>query len=249
MKRLIGQHPWYTVPLLAAIGLSGQPVWAESDQAADSAAEQQHQASGPRSDDGGAFVYAKAGTLGVGVGAGYRITDRLAVRAGVNTGDTLGGHRTIDDLSFDRELKVGTSGELLADWRPFAGVGLRLTGGLMVLDTRSTLTARQNAEGQYIINSTAYDADDIGDLTADVRAHSVSPYIGVGWESGSIGKTGLRLFAEAGAAHLRGRRVALASSNAFEDEAFLDDIAAEALRIKRVNDFALNLSVGISLSF
>lgn len=195
------------------------------------------------------FVYTKAGTLGIGAGAGYRFNDRFAVRAGVNSGNSQGGRRTIDDLTYERDLKLRHSAELLADWYPFGDSGFRLSTGLMAMNTRSELTARTNAAGEYVINGTAYDAEDVGALTASVRADDLSPYLGVGWESQTLGASGLRLVLDAGAMHLQGRRAVLTSANGFEDQAFLDDLAAEERRIRKVNDVAFGVSVGLSFAF
>ncbi len=232
MKQAIRKPSLRTSVLIAALAAVCLPVAAETERAEEKA-----------------FVYTKAGTLGIGGGAGYRFNEQLAVRAGLNSGNSQGGRRKIDDLTYDRDLKIRDSAEVIADWYLFKNSGFRLSAGVMSMNTRSQLTARTNAAGEYTITGNAYAAEDVGELTANVRAENFSPYLGIGWESQTLGETGLRFIVDAGATHLQGRKVILSSSNEFADQAFLDDIVAEERRIKKVNDVAFGLSIGVSFAF
>ncbi len=195
------------------------------------------------------FAYARAGTLGFGFGGGYRFNEHFAIRGGVITGDSHDGSRRIDEIRYDMDRKIRNSAEALIDWYPFQDSGFRVSAGLMTTDTRTELTARADQAGNYVINGNVYTAEEVGTLTARVSSQTVSPYIGVGWESPELGISGLRIVMDAGVLHLNSRRASISTSGHMDDTTFLNDLTAEERRIKDVNDVAFDVSLGIRYTF
>ena len=195
------------------------------------------------------FSYARLGTQGLGLGAGSTFRENLTLRLGFNRGSTYSGSRRIDDNRYDVSRTSDASVEALLDWYPRPASGLRLSGGLMLTDTRTRLTARANDGGNYVLNGNSYSAEELGSLTGSVRPASLSPYLGVGWESGRPGRPGLRFVADAGVFHLKSRRASLLVSADSLSGDVQHDLRAEEGRIKAVNDFGINASIGLSYSF
>lgn len=200
-------------------------------------------------ESGDTFAYIRGGTLGAGVGAGYFFTESLALRLGWNSGQTDDFSRKIEDIRYDVDRDIDYAAEALLDWYPFANKGWRLTAGLMASDTTSDFVARSNAEGNYVINSNHYSAEDVGTLGVRVDTDTVSPYLGVGWESRKLGNSGWRVAVDAGLMHLTSSKARISTSGALQSEALLSDIAIEQGNIKDENDVAPVLSVGISYAF
>lgn len=195
------------------------------------------------------FGYAKFGTQGAGLGAGYGINERFAVRLGANSGATDKGSRSIDDNRYDFSRKSGASVEALLDWYPLPASGFRLSGGLMLTDADTRLTARPSDGGTYTLNGNSYSAEDLGELTATVRPARLSPYLGVGWESARLGQRGVQFFADAGVFHLRTRSATLQASSPSTSSQLQADLRAEEARIKAVNDIGFNASIGLRYTF
>ncbi|MDO8907557.1 MAG: hypothetical protein Q7W55_03550 [Pseudohongiella sp.] len=195
------------------------------------------------------FVYGKYGTQGAGAGVGYVINDQYSVRGGINSGSTQNGTRRIDDIRYKTSRKTDLSLELMADWYPLSNHAIRLTGGLILNDTATRLTAKPDSAGNYTINRNMYSAAETGQLTGKVRPDRIAPYIGVGWESSKPGTSGLRFTGDIGAIHYAGRRSILTTSGAAGNAKLQDDLLAEQTRVKNVNDIGLVMSIGVSYSF
>ncbi|HEX7718242.1 MAG TPA: hypothetical protein VF389_00425 [Woeseiaceae bacterium] len=195
------------------------------------------------------FSWVRFGTQGFGAGAGYVLKENFAVRIGANTGDTFTGSRRIDDNRYDISRNTSKSFEALVDWHPTVHSGFRVTGGLMVMDTRTSLTARPDSAGNYILNGTSYTAGELGALSSEVRPTPLSPYLGIGWDSARPDHRGLRFVADVGMIHLRSSRASLVTANELNSDQFRSDLAAERSRVKAVNDLALGVSIGVSYSF
>lgn len=130
-------------------------------------------------------IYAKGGTLGVGGGVGFGLTDTLRLRAGY-TALKVSKDISQTDIDYSGDLKLG-GGEALLDWHPFHGT-FRVTGGLTFNRNEVTVDA-EPTNGTYELNGNTYLASEIGDLDGKVDFKSTAPYLGIGWGD-VVGKDG-----------------------------------------------------------
>lgn len=121
----------------------------------------------------------KAGTLGIGAEVGYRVTEHVNFRAGLNYLN-YSGDREISDIDYDFELGL-RSLSLLADFYP-RGRGLHLTAGFIV--NANEFEAVANPVDPVTIGNTTYTPDELGELGGNVDFSPVAPYLGLGWSSG-----------------------------------------------------------------
>jgi hypothetical protein len=123
-------------------------------------------------------VGARIGMLGLGVEYSYRVTERIAVRGGLNTSgysfeETESGIDYDFDLDFD-SLSIGV------DVHPMQGA-FRVSAGLLRND--SALSAQGiGSGGSYTIGDMTYPADQVGSLRGRVGFDDTAPYIAVGWD-------------------------------------------------------------------
>jgi hypothetical protein len=151
--------------------------------------------------------YAKGGTLGLGGGVGYGISDMLTARVGYTAYNL---DRDIDstDVDYEGKFKLGGA-EALLDWHPFAGT-FRVTGGLIFSRNKIDVDAKLNQS--VTINDVEYDAGDLGDLSGTVKFKSTTPYLGIGWGN-VVGKNGnFHLVADIGFQYLGTPHVKLNAS-------------------------------------
>lgn len=118
----------------------------------------------------------KGGTLGAGVEATVRLTDKLNFRVGGNqySKDETG---TEDGIEYDIELDLSSAAALF-DWHPFGGVfritaGALLNGNELNFEARSALT--------YDIGDETYTAPEVGQLDGKIDFDDVAPYASIGW--------------------------------------------------------------------
>lgn len=126
----------------------------------------------------GPGVYIEAGTLGVGAGLGFRLTDNLAVRLGYSGLNYSPSDINTNDVTYDAKVDY-SNGKALLDWYPFHG-GFRLSVGVFYNDNKLSVDAKPQA-GTYTINNVDYQASDIGKLDGKVDFNTTSPYLGIGW--------------------------------------------------------------------
>ena len=138
------------------------------------------------------------GTLGVGVNAGFDVTDRVTARAMVNV-LSLDYEETESDTEYKGDLDLQTIG-LVGDWHPFGG-GFRVTGGLFLNNNEVSATA----QGEDVeINDNTYESAEL-DVLLDFE--SIAPYFGAGWTSGTSGDTGWSFAVDAGLLYQREPRL------------------------------------------
>ena len=119
----------------------------------------------------------KVGALGLGVEYTRSLTDRWAVRGGIN-GSQVGfdGEESGIDYQFDfvwDSLAVG------ADLHPFKGP-FRLSAG--VLHNKNGLDGSSHPSGNVTIGNHTYTPAQVGVLTTTVGFKETAPYLGVGWD-------------------------------------------------------------------
>lgn len=125
----------------------------------------------------GHSVAAKAGALGLGVEYAYLVTDRVAVRFGLN-GSEYGFDAEESGIEYDFDL-VWDSTSVAVDFHPMRGP-FRLTGGLLRNDNR--LEAVSRAADNVTVGDTTYTPEEIGTLTARVEFDDTAPFAGIGWD-------------------------------------------------------------------
>ena len=133
------------------------------------------------------------------VGLGKVVGKGLAVRAALGTRGSGSYHRTVDDVQYDVHRRSSTSLSALMDWYPVRNSGLRVSGGVSLLDrNEGTLRVADSPDGP---------------LTGKVSYSRLERYLGVGWESAPIDQAGWRFTSDLGV-HLGHRsRVALTTSS------------------------------------
>jgi hypothetical protein len=150
------------------------------------------------------FFGAGVGTLGFGLEVGRHISERVALRGGVNFG-SYSQTRTRSDIRYDSDLSLSTF-SLLADWHP-QGEGFRLTGGALINNNKFDKDAR--LEGAVTIGGTTYQPDEVGSLSGRVDFEGVAPYLGIGWSRARAAASGLSFSADLGALYQGSPRVRL----------------------------------------
>ena len=122
-------------------------------------------------------IYAKGGTLGLGGGIGYGISDAVTARLGYTT---YNFNHDVDqtDVSYKGKFEMGGT-EALLDWHPFAGT-FRVTGGLVFSRNKIDVDANLN-KSTVTINGSVYPTAAIGSLNGTVKFKSTVPYLGIGW--------------------------------------------------------------------
>jgi len=152
-------------------------------------------------------IYAKGGTLGLGGGIGFGITESLNARVGY-TAVNVDHDIETDDVDYKGDFKFGGA-EALLDWHPFGG-SFRVTGGVIFSRNKIDVDAKLNQT--VTVNDVEYDAGDLGDLGGNVKFKSTTPYLGIGWGN-VVGKEGnFHFIADIGVQYLGSPRVHLDAS-------------------------------------
>jgi hypothetical protein len=191
----------------------------------------------------GHAVAAKAGALGLGVEYTFSLTERLAVRAGLN-GSRIGTDAEESGIDYDIDL-VWDSLSVAFDFHPTQGA-LRLTGGLLQNDNR--LETVGLLSGNTTIGDATYTPAEIGTLSGTVKFDDTAPFAGLGWDW-SRGKRRFGMSLDFGIVSQGAPSVDLqASGTLFDDQSFQADIAAEEAELVNSLD-DLDLVPYMSLGF
>lgn len=113
----------------------------------------------------------KAGTLGIGIEAGFRFSDTLSLRTQYNE-YSFKETATDAGITYSYDLGFDNLG-ILADWHPSGGV-FRVTTGLYGNNNAFTGTAN----GVFAVGNAA--PQPIG-LQSTIDFASIAPYLGIGW--------------------------------------------------------------------
>ena len=172
-------------------------------------------------------VAAKIGMLGLGAEYSYALSERLAVRAGLN-GSSLGYDATESgiDYAFDLEwdsLSVGV------DFHPTRGA-LRLSAGL--LRNNNQLRATSRPTDDVTVGDTTYTPEEVGTLSGVVDFdRSVAPFVSVGWDWSRNKRLGVAL--DLGVVSQGAPSVALsANGTLLGDPQFAADLQAESAELE-----------------
>jgi hypothetical protein len=173
----------------------------------------------------GLSVGVTGGTLGLGLEAGYRFSDRLGVRASA-VSYTHDEAVDSDGFDIDGKARLKSMGAAL-DFYPFGG-SFRLSAGLRSNKNRFSGVASPSGSTVEVGGDIYTDAQ-VGDLTGSARFKKTAPTLSVGW--GGKFQSGLHFGIDLGVV-LQGSPKLAASSNGtlaadptFQDN--LDDQLAE----------------------
>ena len=127
------------------------------------------------------MVALKAGTLGVGVDIGKKITGTTAVRLNVN-GLGYSGKESIEGVDYDADLTLFTAGALL-DYYPSMDSSFRVTAGAYYNGNEVSGTATLTPGKTITIGDNTYDSATIGSADMKMDFDPIAPYVGIGWSS------------------------------------------------------------------
>jgi hypothetical protein len=189
----------------------------------------------------------KVGALGLGVEYTRNLSDRWAVRGGINgsqfgfDGDESGIHYQFD-FSWDSKA-VGV------DLHPAKGP-FRLSAG--VLSNHNALTGESRPTTNITVGNTSYTPAQVGLLTTTVDFKPTAPFFGLGWDWSRKRKHfGMSL--DIGVIQQGSPRVALRGSGTLlGDPSFQQDIAREAAQLQDSLtdlDMAPYMTVGFVIRF
>jgi len=165
-------------------------------------------------------IEARAGTLGLGVDASYKVNDSLALRGGPNVLQ-FDHSDTIDGIDYDAEVDFLNVGALV-DWHPFKS-GFRVTGGAFFGGNSVDLVA--TPIGPVTVGNTTFSAADVGRIDSEIEWNDVSPYLGIGYSNAFHSESNWRFSVDLGAKYNGEADVSyttnglLAGNPAFEAEA------------------------------
>lgn len=146
-------------------------------------------------------IFAEAGLLGFGVGAGFSVNSYLDIVAGYNGGKynaegldfELTSGMKVDQVDYDSKVQY-----LAANIRPFAGA-FHISLGLYNQDINfkgqyspSDFYLDDGERPEYEFNHAIFDANTVGNVKLDVSFDKkVLPYVGIGWSPNLSKRWGL----------------------------------------------------------
>lgn len=192
----------------------------------------------------------EVGTLGPGLSLGWRLTEHLGVRGGVNYFSYSKDGKEVSDISYDSKLRL-FSAPVGVDFYPWADSSFRITGGILINGNRFTADAPAQVPGALFIDlgGASIDSAAIGDLHMKVDQNTISPYVGVGytWFFGSEKRWSLG--GEAGVAYAGSPNVSL-SRNGAANAGIDNQLAIEQQQIEDdLNKYTVYPIVRVSVGF
>lgn len=124
---------------------------------------------------------AAASTLGLGVEAGYSVSDHFGVRLG-GYAFSLSQDGEESGIDYEGDLDLANVGAYL-DWRPFGGA-FRVSGGWFATDNSLESIGKPDAGGTYEIGGVTFTEAEVGTLKGTAELGSSAPYLGLGWAWG-----------------------------------------------------------------
>ena len=169
----------------------------------------------------------KAGALGLGVEYTRNLSDRWAIRGGINGSQlSFDGNESGIDYQFDfvwDSLSIGV------DLHPFKSP-FRLTAGILRND--NALNGRSRPASNVTIGNTSYTPAQVGVLTSTVGFKQTAPFLGLGWDW-SRKKPHFGMSFDIGVLDQGSPRVTLRGSGTLlGDPAFQQDIAREEAQLR-----------------
>ncbi|MGB3208565.1 MAG: hypothetical protein WBB28_26560 [Crinalium sp.] len=198
---------------------------------------------------GGFAVTPKIGTLGAGVDLTKGISNNLNARLGVS-GFGFGVDASESDIDYNADLKLfNVTG--LADFYPFGGGGLRVTGGVAYQDNRIDATGEAK-NGRFQIGDRTFTSQEVGQLKAKASfPNSIAPYLGIGFGN-PVRRQGLGFSLDLGVMFAGSPEVELRATNQDVNQNLRTEIEKERKDLEDdLNGLGVYpvLSVGVSYGF
>jgi len=176
------------------------------------------------------MIGARVGLLGLGVEYGYRLSDRLTVRFGLN-GSGIDFDETESGIDYAFDLNFDSLSASI-DVHPMKGA-FRVSAGLLKNDTELKAVGRTSSP--VTIGDEVYQPSDIGTLSGAIGFDGTAPYLGVGWDFMHEKKVGISF--DMGIVSQGAPIVTLSASGPIADDpAFMQDIEAERLELQNSLD-------------
>ena len=171
----------------------------------------------------GQAIGLKAGALGLGVEYTYELTDRIALRGGLN-GSKLGFDDVRSGIDYNFDL-VWDSLSVGVDFHPLKRA-FRVSGGF--LHNQNRLDAVSTPAADVEIGNTTYTPAEVGTLSGRVAFRRTAPFVGVGWDWSRKRRRHFGMSLDLGVLDQGSPRVSLEGSGTLlGDAAFEADLAAE----------------------
>lgn len=175
---------------------------------------------------GPATLGAKIGTLGIGIGGEYRLSESFGLGLGANY-FKYDFDFTAEEITYDAELNLA-SATFLAHYYPKKG-RFRLTGGLAF--NGNDIDATSQGDDTFEIGDTTYTAAQVGTIEGKIDFRNVAPYLGLGWGPGMEKRWGFTF--DIGVLFQGSPDVELTASGLLaQDPVFLADLAQEEQAIQ-----------------
>ncbi|MCX8082255.1 MAG: hypothetical protein N3D17_02490 [bacterium] len=178
----------------------------------------------------------KLGTPGPGIEVAIPFTDKFGGRINLNY-FTYDYDTTQEGIKYEAELNLMTIGATI-DWYP-TGRGFRLTGG--VFYNGNEITGKgEIGPGGVNIGGTTYTSTDVGKLKAKADFDTLSPYIGIGWDTSFGGERQWGFIGDVGILYHGSPNIKLSSKGGTlsDDPTFLANLKKEEKEIEdNVEDF------------
>ncbi|KRG57116.1 hypothetical protein ABB25_10775 [Stenotrophomonas koreensis] len=182
-----------------------------------------------------------ATTLGYGVDANLRLSERFSATASWST-FSVDGDVDTDEVAYTGELSSDNASVAL-NWHPFAG-SFHLSAGLVAGDLQAVVTGTPVAGSSYTFNGQTYTAAQVGQLRGEVVIKdNMAPYAGIGWRSQ---RKGLGAYAQIGVMAAR-TGVALSATGMLADPRLAADLEAERASLEQEVDLSLYPVIGAGL--
>lgn len=127
-----------------------------------------------------AEVYGGVGFPGLTLGYSQKMTDSVSLRGEYSGGLSLSRSGTRDGIDFNGKVKASAVG-LFGDYYPMADSGFRGTGGVTFNDIKASLASTGN-NGTATINGKPVNLNGLF-YNVDLKYPSVTPYLGIGYQS------------------------------------------------------------------
>lgn len=142
-----------------------------------------------------AEVYGGIGFPGLTLGYSQKLTDSVSLRGEYSGGLNISRNGKRDGIDFNGSLKASTVG-FFGDFYPMVDSGFRGTGGVTFNDIRAQLNST-GSNGTATINNKPVNLNGLF-YNVELKYPSVTPYLGVGYQSKRNGSPGWGFFVDAG---------------------------------------------------
>ena len=169
---------------------------------------------------------ATAGMLGLGLVYVYPLSERLAIRGGIN-GSSYSFDQTRSGIDYEIDINW-ESASVALDFHPTRGA-LRLSAG--VLKNGNSLSTRSNVSENVTVGDVTYTLTEVGTLRGAVSFNRIAPFIGMGWDWSRNNRFGITF--DFGVVSQGSPTVSLSADGLLlGSPMFLDDLAAEEIELK-----------------